>query len=424
MSQLFTQGYALVVGVGADLPNTVSDAIGFGNILIDPERCAYPRSQVKLLPEGEANKTNILAELERLAQSPGTDASVIIYLSGHGYIVPTPTGPVYYLMANGYDLNRLDATAISNREFTEKLCAIRSQKLMVVLDCCHAGGMGEIGAKTAGLEMTKVPLPPDAAEVFTKGSGRVLLASSKASELSFAGKPYSVFTMALIEALSGNGAGKQDGYVRWLDLALYTRVAVAKRTRERQHPVADFSQSDNFEIAYYAAGGTQAKGLPFDQEPEIETEPGSGRFEPIPQVLVQAGHDMIGRDNIGGDKITIGNITGSTGIAVGEDAQAIVNQGASGADLDSLFAPLMVAAREAVPERRNKAIQKAEELRRELANGSRADDRRMAKLIEELALSVPSTVSPITAIFADRRLSGLAGGATGYVLENIRQSAK
>lgn len=49
MSKPFVHGHALVVGVGADLPNTVDDAIGLASILCDPERCAYPAEQVKLL---------------------------------------------------------------------------------------------------------------------------------------------------------------------------------------------------------------------------------------------------------------------------------------------------------------------------------------------------------------------------------------
>ena len=35
---IFDQGYALVVGVGADLPNTVDDAVGLVDILKDPAR--------------------------------------------------------------------------------------------------------------------------------------------------------------------------------------------------------------------------------------------------------------------------------------------------------------------------------------------------------------------------------------------------
>ena len=55
----FQQGHALVIGVGADLENTVVDAKGVAEILRDPERCAYPTSQVHLLTEGQATRDGI-----------------------------------------------------------------------------------------------------------------------------------------------------------------------------------------------------------------------------------------------------------------------------------------------------------------------------------------------------------------------------
>jgi hypothetical protein len=103
----------------------------------------------------------------------------------------------------------------------------------------------------------------------------VVIASSQANESSFAGKPYSAFTLALIDALSGAGASRKDGYVRVIDLALHTREIVPGKTNNRQHPIMDFKQSDNFVLAYYAGGSAEPKGLPFAQEPEIEPEPGA-----------------------------------------------------------------------------------------------------------------------------------------------------
>lgn len=49
MSHEFSSGHALVVGVGADLANTVDDALGLAGILKDPQHCAYPPAQVQVL---------------------------------------------------------------------------------------------------------------------------------------------------------------------------------------------------------------------------------------------------------------------------------------------------------------------------------------------------------------------------------------
>jgi hypothetical protein len=176
-------------------------------------------------------------------------------------------------MPYGYDVTQLGNTAISGAVFAQKLKNIPAKKLVVILDCCHAGGVGE--AKAAGLALVKSPIPPEAQALLAGGSGRVLIASSTEDELSYAGKPYSAFTLALIEAFSGVGVAKKDGYVRVTDLALRAREVVPARTKDRQHPILHFEKADNFALAYYAGGYTEPKGLPFEMEPEIEPEPGA-----------------------------------------------------------------------------------------------------------------------------------------------------
>jgi hypothetical protein len=104
--------------------------------------------------------------------------------------------------------------------------------------------------------------------------GRQRISSSNDS---IAGKPYSAFTLALMEALSDIGASRLDGYARVADLALHAREIVPQRTNGRQHPILNFEQADNFVIAYYAGGDTIPKGAPFTGEPIIETEPGTLR---------------------------------------------------------------------------------------------------------------------------------------------------
>jgi hypothetical protein len=275
MSKSFEAGHALLVGAGADLPNTVDDARGLDDILKDPGRCAYPADNIELLTSEAANRSGILAGLDRLAKKADEKSTVVIYFSGHGYHVSSSMGEAYYLMPFGYNVDRLNDTAIRGSEFADKLKSIKAQKLLLLLDCCHAGGIAD--SKAAGLQVAKAPLPPEAQSLLAKGSGRTIIASSQADELSFAGKPYSAFTLALIEALSGEGVSKKDGYVRVIDLILHAREVVPGRTKKRQHPIMDYDQSDNFVLAYYAGGDTKLKGLPFTQEPEIEPEPGAWR---------------------------------------------------------------------------------------------------------------------------------------------------
>ena len=298
MSEKFTQGYALLVGVGGNLPNTKTDAVGLAELLKDEGRCAYPAAQVNVLTEAQAARANILTALDQLAISTHPSATVIVYFSGHGCQVASPGGERYYLLPHGYDVNALEHTAISGAEFVQKLRAIPAQKLLLLLDCCHAGGLSD--SKAPGFNATNAPLPPEALGFLQQGRGRVVIASSTANELSFAGRPYSAFTLALIEALCGAGVAKQDGYARVADLALHAREKVPQRTNNRQHPILHYEQADNFVVAFYAAGDVQPKGLPFATPPEIEPTPGAWR---------QTMFDQLGQTV--GTQTNIGNASGA-----------------------------------------------------------------------------------------------------------------
>ncbi len=253
MSQ-YKSGYAVVIGVGADLPTTVEDANAIAALLQDTSRCAYPANQVQLLTSTTARRENILNSLDRLAEQVKNipDTTAIIYFSGHGI-----EDPDYYLLPYDYDEND-PSTLISETEFTAKLRAIQAKKLVVLLDCCHAGGQADV----KGISLQKSPLTPAILQEFEQSSGRVVITSSRKDEKSYVSTPYSFFTQALLEALAGYGAFEKDGFARILDLALYVNRVVPSRSDGQQHPIIKVSNlEDNFALAYYSAGEKQPKSL-------------------------------------------------------------------------------------------------------------------------------------------------------------------
>jgi Caspase domain len=246
-TSLFTHGYALLIGVGGDLPVTVQDAIALRDILISPQRCAYPPGQVMLLTKDQANRQGILDGLGWLINSVQRDerATAIVYFSGHGGFTPE-----YHLVPAGYDSQKIKKTAVSGAEFTQKLREIRAQKLLILLDCCYAAGMTT--AKASSFKPSS--FPPELASVLVQGSGKVFIASSRQDEVSRIGSPYSVFTQALREGLAGYGTSTRDGYAYIADVALYVGRVIPARTGGKQHPVLDMRHADNFALAYYAGG--------------------------------------------------------------------------------------------------------------------------------------------------------------------------
>lgn len=278
MTETFTHGYAVVIGVGADLPVTITDAQGVADLLCDTTRCTYPPQHVQLLTGKDAKRDAILTALTRLAEQTQQDpeATAIVYFSGHGLETPA-----YHLMPFGYNLHDLQNTAISGLEFTNHLRKIQAKKMVVLLDCCHAGGQAEAKAPTG----VKSPLPAEVATELSKSSGRVVIASSRKDEVSWTGKPYSVFTAALLEAFAGYGSFENDGYVRMLDVGMWLGRKVPERTNDKQHPILKVSAlEDNFALAYYAAGNTTPKKLTWSgSEASLAIQPSvsTGKHEEI-----------------------------------------------------------------------------------------------------------------------------------------------
>ncbi len=256
MSNLFDQGYAVVIGVGADLPVTVEDATAVADLLRDKNRCAYPSNQVRLLTGEQAHREAILNSLDWLADVTDAESTVILYFSGHGIEEPN-----YYLMPFGYDLLNLQNTGISETELTQRLRSIKVKKLVVLLDCCHAGGQAQAKGQI------RSPLPPAVIDELAGNRGRVILASSRKDEVSFTDQPYSAFTVALLEGFAGYGSFEQDGYARILDVAMWVARKVPERTSDKQHPIIKVSHlEENFAVAWYAAGQKTPQPLKWTSE--------------------------------------------------------------------------------------------------------------------------------------------------------------
>jgi hypothetical protein len=425
MDARFTPGHALVVGVGADLPNTVADATGLARILRDPGRCAYPPGQVHLLTGEEADRAAVLSALDALSQLAGAQSTALVYFSGHGYRAQTSIGEAYYLLHYGYDSRRLSETAINGREFADGLGAIPARKLLVLLDCCHAGGVGGAKAPGAGVELTRSPLPPEAMDLLTEGGGRVLIASSQEDELSFAGKPYSAFTLALIEALAGVGVAREDGYVRVADLALHARQVVPGRTNDRQHPILHFEHADNFVLAYYAGGDARPKGLPFDVEPQIEPQPGAWTLSDQRAQVVHGPQINVVGDVRGpvlsgqlGDRITV---TGD-GNVIGDRSRSTVVKRA-GLQLDGVAALLdraLALARRKPPPVCEDLEAAVDIVREEIEAGEAADKRLLSQALDVLLEKGPDVLEIVLDAMLDPGAS--AGKGARMLARRARKS--
>lgn len=256
--------HALVIGIANyrainPLPTTVlTDARAIHSVLIDPSLCDYPTDNVALLLDGAATQDALRQAFTALSAKTNADSTALIYVSSHGARLEDGAYAGQYLLpvdARYISSESLARTAISGAEFSASLRAIPARKLVVILDCCHAGGIGE--PKDAS-SAPKIGLSERYLDTLKGGRGRVIMASSRSSELSWIlpGASNSLFTSHLLAGLKGgaNGAG---GVIRIFDLFDYVQPRVVA-DKPNQHPIFKAEIEENFPVALYLGGQKQA----------------------------------------------------------------------------------------------------------------------------------------------------------------------
>jgi hypothetical protein len=262
MSAAFSSGYALLVGVGGDLPVTARDAEDLTALLRDPARAGYPEAQVDVLTGPQATREGILAALDRLAQRTlgDPDATAIVYYSGHGgRFGPSAEVARYYLLPYGWDETRRDETGVSGEELTARIRAVPAKRLLVLLDCCHAAGLPR---PKAGASFAKADLPE--LDGLWSGAGQMVLTSCRGDEKSYIrqGAANSVFTACLLEALQGR-APSYFGFAWALDVVSYVLREVPGRAPAPQHPVLAWAHgTESFTLCRVLAAKDAGAAVP------------------------------------------------------------------------------------------------------------------------------------------------------------------
>jgi len=252
--------YALLVGITAyhnlrPLSKTTRDARDLRDLLAQN---GYPASNLGLLLDDQATKGAISDGLDWLARHAGPDDTVIVFFSGHGAQRIGGFEPGEYLCPVEADWYNLRGSAISNEELTTALRAIRAGRVVVFLDACHSGGVGQ--PKDAALTI-KAGLSEATYDRLAEGRGRAVIASCRPDEVSWElpDMRNGLFTHHLLEGLRG-AAAEPDGSVGILDLFKYLSQHVPQH--KPQHPLFKGEIELNFAIT----GGAKPPVAPIQPE--------------------------------------------------------------------------------------------------------------------------------------------------------------
>jgi uncharacterized caspase-like protein len=301
MAGLFNKGYALLIGVGESnykplsLPVTVKDTQAIYAALIDPDLCAYPdhKEHIRVLNNGEATRSAILDGLRWLKEKAEADreATVLVYYSGHGWVDKTDNR--YYLLQHDVKPSKLAASALSAEVFTDALREIQVDRLLVVIDSCHAAGMATSKDADAELleefeDFERTSPSKGVIDAIKQGKGRVVFTSSEGKEKSWVkNESVSIYTYHFLEALQGAANKPGDTEVKVSNMMNHLSKAVPESARQlygaEQTPHFDMDAGD-FIIAKLRGG----KGLPDKGWEEVKPE-ATQKINQIAQVINQHG---------------------------------------------------------------------------------------------------------------------------------------
>ncbi len=313
--------HALLIGVGRceysawSLPVASRDARELRKILADPGLCAYPTDRIRILSDEAASRDGIAAALDELAEaaSEDPDATVLVYYSGHGWRHATDDGERYFLIPYDVKPHELTSSALPAEDFIGGLRNLRSRRVLVMMDTCHASAMADAKdplVKSIPKDFVDEPLPKALVEELGAGEGRAVFLSCGERQKSWIlprEGSLSIFTHHLLAALQGAGSTAGDRLVKVSSLMRHLGEAVpesAARIDREQTPFFKFEAQD-FPVALIRGG----KGLPArGDEVQTEVERPAPSSSTIKIGNATAGRDMLVARDIGTLR------TGSTGL--------------------------------------------------------------------------------------------------------------
>lgn len=227
------QIYALSIGISRykhlrPLSCAAYDAQDLAEVLSD----VVSPAQVKLLLDEDATKQAILRDLTWLANNTGPNDTAIVFFSGHGGRGNAQPDTQACFCPVEASLHAFEQTSLTGSELTAALRTVKSERLVVLLDACYSGGIGEPRSRHAGITNG---LTGRDVSALLEGRGRVVMAASRPDELAWelCGMRNGLFTHYLLRGLRGEIA-RADGTV-WVS-ELFSYVSRNVRRHGCQHP--------------------------------------------------------------------------------------------------------------------------------------------------------------------------------------------
>jgi len=194
---------------------------------------------VKLLLNEDAGRKRIISELMDLKRicEETENPLILVYFSGHG----SANSDGHYLVPYDGERDDLESTALTNEAFSSYLNKLKTDRLVVFIDACHAGAVEFFKSQSEGKGEPE-PQLYDVKQGLGEGDGRYLITSCKSGQSSYEWeeRKNGIFTGHLLDLLYCEGGGIGEEYIDVDNLfeALRPRVinTAKKEWKVKQEP--------------------------------------------------------------------------------------------------------------------------------------------------------------------------------------------
>jgi len=258
--------WAVVIGISRysdenlNLKYADSDATAFYEFLRSEEGGGFPEDHVKLLLNEDATYEKMKEALFSFLGRSVKEDMVVIFFAGHG--APDPQREEnLYLLPYDVKVRKLSATAFPMWDIRTALERyISAEKVVVIADACHSGGVGkEVVAMLRG----ENPINRYLHQLGMISKSTAVLTASGENERSMEderwGGGHGVFTWCLLEGLKGRADEYGDGMVTLKEIGDYVREKVRRETGDAQHPVLTGRYDGNLPMAVIPSADSTAR---------------------------------------------------------------------------------------------------------------------------------------------------------------------
>jgi hypothetical protein len=173
----------------------------------------------------EITRSRLRGAIRQLFKS---DGDVVLYFAGHGFA-----------SLSGGILGTSDSTpddwGVQMQDVVDETIASAARQILIIIDCCHAGNLGNPGYLNAG-RIT----PP----IAVLRENTTLMLASRSTENAYEENGHGMFTAALVDGLEG-GAADHMGFVSAPALYTYAR---RRFSASPQSPVFKTNSTEVFQI--------------------------------------------------------------------------------------------------------------------------------------------------------------------------------